>query len=427
MDEITHSPISGRKFDLVTITGDLIENSQYNELQSIEQILNGQIVQPFLATLEIWQARLSEELQGQAEMLWNLALAGKKLKLPILISPGNHDLLGTGFMQHSWFTHLWAAQPFKFLPARDFCIEDFETLWRRVGQGNLFQKLRAWLELAKFGPSIKKNSKLVKSRFDMSRSGVTREHFEKIITHFGKELNIQLAGSAYYSCRLASGVTFVMLDTVSTCGSSFGQITQEQFDWFRSELVRAERNQELVVVVTHHPAEVLTEKKQDPRSRKPPILKQGLLDLLANSPAVIAHLSGHIHQNRITYRPKSGGGSNGYWEIVTSSFSDFPQQFRMIELLREHDGNFRLSTRMINHSASLDAVLGDPEACSNRELCDYCASVGRRLAYSDRTIGHHSPDGAIALGTAEDRNADLFVRDPYAKSYFALARSTAYA
>jgi 3',5'-cyclic AMP phosphodiesterase CpdA len=425
MDEISHSPFSDRRVDLAVISGDLIENSQYNELRAVQQILNGQIVQPFLATLEIWQARLPAELAELAEVFWNLALAGKKFKRPILLAPGNHDLLGTGFMRHNLWTYLWAAQPYKFLPAKDFRIPNFEKLWGAASQGNIARRLGAWRKLVQFAPSIKRNSKLVQSKFDLDRRGVTMQDYESLVLQCGRDLNLKLAGSIYYSCRPADGVVFIVLDTISVAGGSHGHITQEQFDWLREELFQAESNEELVIVVSHHPPVSMTEKKTDPRSRRPVLLGADLLRLLSESKSVVAHLAGHTHQNSIVYRSKANAVGGGYWEIVTSGFLDFPQQFRFLELFRRRDGNLVLKTRMINHSASLEVGLGDPETCSNRELCDYCASTGRRLAYFDTTIGETSSYGALAFGQAKDRNADLTLCDPYsAATSLVVASST---
>ena len=45
---------------------------------------------------------------------------------------------------------------------------------------------------------------------------------------------------------------------------------------------------------------------------------------------VLAYVAGHEHRNRIEAHGLTGGG--GFWEIVTASHLDWPQQARVIEL-----------------------------------------------------------------------------------------------
>jgi len=70
--------------------------------------------------------------------------------------------------------------------------------------------------------------------------------------------------------------------------------------------------------------------------------------LLASSPALIAHVAGHTHFNRIRAICPDGSaleegearctaganGETGYWEIVTSSGIDFPHQGRFMEIVQ---------------------------------------------------------------------------------------------
>ena len=65
--------------------------------------------------------------------------------------------------------------------------------------------------------------------------------------------------------------------------------------------------------------------------------------------SVIAFVAGHSHRNRITpYRAHGGGG---FWEIVTSSHTDWPEQSRVIDLYDNRDGTLSITTHVIEHAA----------------------------------------------------------------------------
>jgi hypothetical protein len=100
---------------------------------------------------------------------------------------------------------------------------------------------------------------------------------------------------------------------------------------------------------------------------------------------VAATLAGHTHRNRIAPRRTASGG---YWQIETGSLADYPQQARMLALVRTAGGGLALSTWMV------DPAPGDK-----------WVDAARRLAYLDVQGGRPNGDA----GRARDRNALLFL------------------
>jgi hypothetical protein len=98
-------------------------------------------------------------------------------------------------------------------------------------------------------------------------------------------------------------------------------------------------------------------------------------------------LAGHTHRNAIVPRRSAAGG---YWLITTASVVDWPQQWRMLRLVRTAGGGLALETWMVDHT-------GRPN--DEGDL----AGLARDLAYLDPQGGRP----AEAEGSATARNVRL--------------------
>ncbi len=120
--------------------------------------------------------------------------------------------------------------------------------------------------------------------------------------------------------------------------------------------------------------------------------------LLASSPAVIAHIAGHNHRNRVraicpdgSDRDSAGercapgpNGETGYWEITTASGIDFPHQARYFEVVH-----------VAGRLAALYLTLQDPRIPAG--------SFAERARFI--STAHGQIDGGFGgLGEVGDRN-----------------------
>jgi len=57
-------------------------------------------------------------------------------------------------------------------------------------------------------------------------------------------------------------------------------------------------------------------------------------------------MSGHVHRNTVTALPSPDPNRPelGFWEVETASLRDFPQQFRMFEIVRNSDNTISVFT-----------------------------------------------------------------------------------
>ena len=197
-------------------------------------------------------------------------------------------------------------------------------------------------------------------------------------------------GEAYYSFMSAPGVRFVVLDTVADNASS-GNLDATQFSWLDTVLRVAELQGELVVVFGHHSLRTLTAAGE--RVRLGPEVET----LLQQHPGVIAYVAGHEHRNRIEPH-------RTFWEIVTASHLEWPQQSRVIELAETRDGGLAIYTTAIDHAAP-----PRPPRTGVQRL----ASIARELALNEPQAENGEDGWPDRRGTPTDRNTALVLRDPY--------------
>jgi 3',5'-cyclic AMP phosphodiesterase CpdA len=171
-----------------------------------------------------------------------------------------------------------------------------------------------------------------------------------------------------YSFDVGPDVRVIALDLVNRAGGSGGIVSPGQPAWLRQELAAA--GGRTVIVMSHQP---LTSSRGGGR----------LLAALDDDPDVLATLNGDTHKNSITPRDSPAGG---YWQISTSSLADYPQQARVLRIVRTEDGGVAIDTWMIDGT-------GAP-----------LADTARQLSYLDAQGGRPQGDA----GEPGDRNAILF-------------------
>lgn len=197
-----------------------------------------------------------------------------------------------------------------------------------------------------------------------------------------------LEGRLHHTFTSNNGlVKHIALDTNMPIGPE-GWLDLYDLAWLKQELQAAEDNGQLVIVSSHH--------KPDN------IIMNGslLVDTLNQCPNVIAHLVAHSHLNNIRARPGKEN-EHGYWEIESGSMVNWPQQFRILDIqVDATTGVGVIKSTMLNH------VTESPL---------YVAQRGRFLAYLERYLeGAPYSDEALtgAEGDADDRNAMLYFNVP---------------
>jgi metallophosphoesterase (TIGR03767 family) len=198
------------------------------------------------------------------------------------------------------------------------------------------------------------------------------------------------AGKAHYSFSPAAGVRFVVLDTVAE-NSSSGNLDDAQFRWLGAELAAANTRREVVAVFGHHSLRTLNGPGTDVHDGA------AVEALLRTHRAVIAYVAGHEHRNRIEPH-------GSFWEIVTASHLEWPQQSRVIEVADLRNGELAIYATPIDHAAPPRPGRSGPQRL---------ASIARELSLNEPQAENGEDGWPDRRGRPLDRNVSLLLPDPY--------------
>jgi metallophosphoesterase (TIGR03767 family) len=381
--------------ELVAVTGDAIDNVQRNELDNALALLDGGLVSPDSGEpgyegvqLVDWPDDIFWKPDGPkdgdvfrrdlgfpaASGLLDRAMRSFEasgLRKPWLGCHGNHEEVcqGMGIVTPALAKAMIGTRKPMDLPQgldRDKAVETFVER-----------------------PEFFMTGECMDVTPDRARRPISRAEFVE-------SMHLPSDGVAYY-VHDTPAIRFITLDTVCAAGDADGSIDAPQLNWLERKLeeahssfrsrdgstVRTRHADRLIVILSHHGLDTLTNPRADQMS-------EALLALLRRFPNVVLWLNGHIHANRITPRADPTG-AHGFWEVTTSSLADWPCQARLVELFDAGEGLLGIACTMVDHQGSDLAVL-------HRELA---ANVPFNGFDSWRE------------GSPEDRNAILLLHAPF--------------
>ncbi len=388
LNSIGSAPITGAPLQLAIMSGDAVDNAQWNELATFMALLDGGQVRvdsggeryegvqsPGWPDDFFWKpdgAVKGDDLMRAAygfphlpglleRALGPFRSAG--LRMPWLGCHGNHEEVSQGV---GIVTPALAAAMVGFhkpigLPDgldRDTVIETF------VRRPEAFMA----------GPDLPVTP-------DADRRPFTRRQF--VEAHFGDggrpdahgfATGNRDDGTAYY-VHDTPAVRFVVLDTVCTAGGADGCIDEDQVGWLDRRL--REARDRPVVITSHHTLDTMGNKRRAGGSRY--IDAGEVIERVHAAGNVVLWLNGHIHANAIRPRPDPRGNGRGFWEVTTSSLVDWPCQARLVELFDAGDGLLAIACTMVDHDGPTDpagAVQTGQIAALHRELAGNAPIAG---------------------------------------------------
>jgi 3',5'-cyclic AMP phosphodiesterase CpdA len=316
---VERGPMTGAPIDMVAVTGDLVDNTQRNELTNALALLNGGTVRPDSGApgydgvqRSDWPGDIFWKPDGPPDGdLFQSALgfprrprlleeavqpfASEGLRSPWLGCHGNHEYVcqGVGLVNERLVEAMTGTRKPVGLPAGidpDTAVDVF------TNHPELFMT-GASIEVAE----------------DAERRPIRRE---------------ELVSEPYY-VRDTERARFIVLDTVRYQGGADGAIDTAQLLWLDQRLGEAAGRR--VVVMSHHPSWRIEG-------------GAALVEMLARSPSVVLWLNGHVHVNRITSHGR-------FREVTTASLVDWPCQGRIVEVYETTGSGVAIATTMLDHDA----------------------------------------------------------------------------
>jgi 3',5'-cyclic AMP phosphodiesterase CpdA len=197
-------------------------------------------------------------------------------------------------------------------------------------------------------------------------------------------------GKAFYDFDVGDALTFVVMDTNNVGGGASGTLRRSDVERFVfPALARAAAEGRKAVLVSHHALDSLTLDGGFFGSNvDDALLPDDWRAELSLYPNVILSMVAHTHAQRVV--PQQTSAQTAFWEMMTASLADFPQQFRVVEIHDDDNGSLRIEGTPVDFAVDDDPV----------------AALGRQKGVVDYVTGYTFFDGR---GADTDRNVALIV------------------
>ena len=126
---------------------------------------------------------------------------------------------------------------------------------------------------------------------------------------------------------------------LESLGYGHSCLDQKRYDWLIEQLDLGQAEGKLMVIAAHIPIGVEPWPSMMGWNPTIPVTEAQFIAKLQEYPNLILWVAGHRHINTVTAfkSPDPARPELGFWQIETSSLRDFPQQFRIVEIVRNTD------------------------------------------------------------------------------------------
>jgi len=337
-----------KPFDFGIILDDAINQNQYNELRWYIDVFDGKMIKPYSGVKEDPVPGPLNDYQDE----YKAAGLNKTISWYEVI--GNHDQFWMGAdVPNNYLKNILVGENIlnagpslgdpAFLNERGFYMGSMDG---RTPDGDVYGA--GPVENFTAPPKVRAANP---DRHALSRSEWMGEFFNSSTSPKGHGFSLSnvLTGFASYSFEPKAGIPIkiislddTMKDTLPNISTPYalGSLDNERYDWLVQELDKGQAEGKLMIVASHVPI------RDEPLNSSgalwttaSPVSEQQLVAKLHTYPNLILWMAGHLHKNTVTAfkSPDDSHPELGFWEVETSSLRDFPQQFRMFNIVRNSD------------------------------------------------------------------------------------------
>jgi 3',5'-cyclic AMP phosphodiesterase CpdA len=316
-------------FDFAISLGDEANGPQYNELRWFIGVMDGQYITPSSGT-HAGANTIDYQKPYQA--------AGLDPAIPWYAVLGNHD--------HFWMGGLpIIASQQDFTNENVLCLEGnyMGTIDGSTPYGDVID-VGSITNFIVGGVTNAPKVAADPDRHSLTISNWMREFLtttSKPVGHGFSEADVTNSFACYsFEPRTNMPLKVIVLDdTMSDQDYVFGGqgcLDTNRFNWLTNELQLGQAQDKLMIVAAHVPLELI--------GTNSPISNTNLLAALHSYPNLLLWMCGHVHVSNIIPQPSPDTNSPeyGFWEVETASLRDFPQEFRIFEILRNTDNSISI-------------------------------------------------------------------------------------
>ncbi|WP_373500208.1 TIGR03768 family metallophosphoesterase [Desulfococcus sp.] len=151
-------------------------------------------------------------------------------------------------------------------------------------------------------------------------------------------------------------------DDQSTAIHGHGFLDEARWQWLKAELADGDDQDQLMIIAAHVPICVMKtgtfmewfDNTANPDEPQNAVDLPELLEELHRHPNLLLWIAGHRHVNAVKAFESPdpvNAPENGFWQVETSSFHDFPQQFRTFDIKLNSDYTISIVTTNVDPAA----------------------------------------------------------------------------
>ncbi|MDR7867935.1 MAG: TIGR03768 family metallophosphoesterase [Sporomusaceae bacterium] len=347
--------------DFGLFLGDAINNSQFNELRWYIDILDGKHINP----------NSDPESVAPAEYLRPFQAAGLDKSIPWYQVRGNHDHFWSGvFAPNDYLKQTLVGESILNIDEQITSDKILDTRGYYMG---VVDGSTPYGDVIKAGPqadfatppTVAANP----DRRHIAKNDWIAQFFNTASEPVGHGFprDSALTGLANYTFEPKANlpIRVIVLDDTENDDTAFGTrangasgaLDEERFAWLVKELDKGQADGKLMIIAAHVPIGIgpMWDTASSPSETT-------LIAKLHTYPNLILWVAGHRHYNTVTALPSPDASRPelGFWEVETASLRDFPQQFRIFDIVRNSDNSLSIL------AANVDPAVtpGSPAAIS---------------------------------------------------------------